>query len=54
MGSGIDERVLKGLIEFLLADQLTPDLEAELGDLVSADDALAIRNAALEMRACDP
>lgn len=52
--SGVDEDVIKQLIEFLPAEQLTPDLEEELRQLVNSDEALEIRKAALEMKACDP
>ncbi|MDP2919394.1 MAG: hypothetical protein Q8O43_04155 [Dehalococcoidia bacterium] len=52
--TGIAERVVKELVEYLPAQQLSSDEEKELVGLMSVKDAEKLREAAVQIRACDP
>jgi len=52
--AGIDEHLIKQLIEFTPTEQLTAEEERALSTLVSEDDARNLRRAVLSVRACDP
>jgi hypothetical protein len=52
--TGVADETIKRLIEFTPADQLTEEQEAELARTVTADEARALVEAALRLRACDP
>lgn len=52
--TGVADEIIKRLIEFTPAEQLTDELEAELAHLVTPDHANALVQAALRLRACDP
>jgi len=52
--TGIDQQLIKRLIEFTPAEQLTEEEERRLTELITEQDAANLRQAALSLRACDP
>lgn len=52
--TGMEQHVIKELIEFTPAEQLTEEEGRALADLIAKQDAANLRQAALSIRACDP